>query len=316
MTDFRVLVTAEPFGARAPLSSEGCDITWGGESMEPDELRRVLGTGIDGWIAGCNQITPYVLENANQLRVISRVGVGVDGIDFDTCEERGIIVTHTPHAPSVAVAELTVGLILCLTRNIVYADQSMRMGYWAKGMGSLLSSKTVGIVGVGRIGSQVARILSAFCCQLLGHDIEPDPTVVGTYGLQYVDKKTILLQSDILTLHLPLNDSTRGWLGYDELVQMKETAYLVNTSRGDIIDEAALLKVLLSGQIARAALDVYSQEPYQGPLASLGNVVLTCHMGAAAKEARQAMEARAVEDCLRVLNGQHPLRLVLERERR
>lgn len=315
MSGFRVLVTAEPFGATNPLSSEGCLVSLGTENMDQDELRHTLGQGIDGWIAGRNRVTPYVLGNADRLKVISRVGVGVDAIDFDAVEERGIVVTHTPHAPSVAVAELTVGLILCLTRNIVYADQSMRMGHWMKSMGSLLSAKVVGIVGVGRIGGNVARLLSAFCCFLVGHDIEPDPAVASACNLQYVDKTTILRESDILTLHLPLNDSTRGWLGWDELGLMRETAFVVNTSRGDVVDEAALLDALQSGRIAGAGLDVYSQEPYHGPLASLGNVVMTCHMGAAAKQARFAMEVRAVEDCLLVLKGQPPLRPVPEKER-
>lgn len=261
-----------------------------------------------GYIAGTERVDADVLSKADGLRVIVRLGSGLDNIDLDVCRQRGIKIVYTPDAPVDAVAELAVGLMISLARNIPVTDAAMHKGIWRrdKPQGTLLRGKTVGIVGVGRIGAQVARLLFPFRMVKLGHDVKPDKDVALLTGLEFVDKDEILARSDFLLLHLPLTPETRGWLGADELRKMKRTAYLVNTARGALIDEHALYMALGRDIIKGAALDVFADEPYEGgPLTELPNIVLTRHIGSHTAATREIMCRQAVEGCWTMLADIH-----------
>lgn len=314
---YRVFVSTHPFGAgdRKPLDileDAGCEVTLNpfGRKLRPEEERELL-EGVDGLIAGTERLDEWVLEKAERLRVIARVGVGLDGIDFDVVREKGIVVTYTPQAPALAVAELAVGLILNLARMVTRTDRQLRQGRWNRYMGRRLREQTVGIVGVGRIGRRVAHLLSGFGCRVLGHDLVPDETISDMVGLRWVGRESILRESDFLTLHVPLTDQTYHWVDEGTLAMMKPGACLINTSRGEVVDEEALVRALRVGALGGAAIDVYAEEPYQGPLCEIENIVLTCHMGAATKESRYDMEVGAALDCVRVLCGETPEHPVL-----
>jgi len=308
----RIFVSAYPFGLvdSKPLDilkKAGCKVVLNPykRKIKPEEEKDLL-QGIDGLIAGTEALNGEVLDRADQLRVISRVGVGLDGIDFSVARERGIVVTYTPHAPALAVAELTIGMILDLARMITKADRDIRKGIWSKYMGRLLSEQTVGIIGMGRIGSRVARLLSAFGCHILAHDLDPNLTLSDMFSIEWVSLKNLLKKSDFVTLHVPLTDKTYHLINVATLSLMKPTAFLINTSRGPVVDEAALEQSLRNEIIAGAAIDVYEREPYSGPLLHQEKAVLTCHMGAATTRSRYLMELQAAEDCLRVLQGKRP----------
>ncbi|MCK5611449.1 phosphoglycerate dehydrogenase [Candidatus Pacearchaeota archaeon] len=316
-SSWRVLISTHPFGlvSSEPLDllrANNCEIVMNpyGRKFRPEEERKQL-KGIDGLVAGTELLDETVLEHADRLRVISRVGVGLDGIDFDYAREKGIVVTYTPHAPALAVAELTICLILDLLRMVTIADRNLRKGQWQRYTGHRLRERTIGIVGIGRIGSRVAKLLSGFGCRLLGYDIEPNLTVSDMMKIDWVDFETLLKESDLITAHVPLNEQTYNMIDAKAFDLMKPDSFLVNTSRGSIVNEEALINALDKNKIAGAAIDVFTNEPYNGPLIKQKNVILTCHMASTTKESRYLMELGAVRDCLRVLKGQKPKNPVL-----
>ena len=248
-----------------------------------------------GMIAGVEPLTRDVLSGAEGLRTISRCGIGLDSVDLNAAKELGITVTNTPDAPTVPVAELTIGLILALLRGIPNSDAGIRRSEWVRPMGNLLQGKTVGIIGCGRIGTAVSKILSVFGCRLLGYD----PVVTSSDLVEMFFFDSLLAASDIVTLHLPYTENTHHILDAVRLQSMKKGAILINASRGGLIDDQALLESLQSGHLAGAALDCFEQEPYTGPLTKLENVVLTGHIGSYAKEGRAIMEEQAVKNLLR-----------------
>ena len=260
-------------------------------------------------IAGTEPITARAMDAAPQLKLIARVGIGLDNVDLVAAREREIAVTYTPDAPSAAVAEMTVGLMLDLLRNISRADRMMHSKEWIRLMGRRLNGLTVGVVGVGRVGTRVIRILRRGFpnVTVLANDIEPDSAFGNEYGLTWVDKGKLYTQSDILTLHLPLTRTTRRLIGEREISAMQPSALIINTSRGEIVDEIALASALRSGRLAGAAIDVYEEEPYSGILTEVEKCVLTCHMGSMSLDCRAAMEIEAVEDVLHFVRGE-PLR--------
>ncbi len=242
-------------------------------------------------IAGVEPWTARVMEAAPSLKVISRVGVGVDTIDFAAARARGIEIRSTPDAPAPAVAELTLGLILAMLRKVSLLDRRLRSGEWAKAQGPLLAGKVVGVIGYGRIGRRVAELLKAFEAVPIPYDPVTAPG----------DLIAVLAQSDIVTLHLPYGVETRYILDAAMIARMKPGAYLVNASRGGLVDEAALCAALKSGRLAGAALDVFEQEPYAGPLCDFDAVVLTPHVGSAAVEVRRRMESEAAANLVEAL---------------
>lgn len=194
-------------------------------------------------------------------------GVGLDNVDLIAARERGIQVTYTPEAPAPAVAELTVGLILSVLRHTHRANALLHNSEWHRLMGRRIGDSTVGVIGVGRIGSRVIRLLSSFDVgRFLVNDVTPRAELLGALDVDWVQSEGVFRESDIVTLHVPLTAETRGFVGHGQLDMMKAGAILINTSRGGVVDEAALLRALPEGHLGGAALDVFNQEPYSGPL--------------------------------------------------
>lgn len=252
-----------------------------------------------GMIAGVEPLTRRVLAAADGLRVISRCGIGLDSVDLAAAKELGITVTNTPDAPTVPAAELALGLILSLLRGIPASDSGIRQGRWVRPMGRLLQHKTVGIVGCGRIGSRLAKMLSSMECRVLGGD----PACPVNDHFELVELEKLLAEADIISLHLPYTAQTHYFMDAKRLAMMKPGSYLINAARGGLVDEDALYQALQSGHLAGAALDCFEQEPYQGPLTELENVVLTGHVGSYAREGRIRMEEQAVENLIRELQS-------------
>lgn len=269
-------------------------------------------------ISGMERIDGRFLEAAPGLRLVARFGVGYDNVDVEACTGRGVYVTHTPGVLSGAVADLTWGLILCLSRGLIRADRFVR-GRWALGRERLpfgfdLEGKTLGIVGLGRIGSEVAKRAIGFGVRVIYYDVVRKPELEETYGAEYHNLTELLMRADIVSIHVPLLPSTEGLIGERELRMMKATAILINTSRGRVLDQKALIKALKEGWIAGAALDVYEEEPIplDDPLLRLENVVLTPHMGSATKETRRRMAMVCAENIKAVLEGKRPPNLIPE----
>lgn len=258
----------------------------------------------DALIVGTSSVTAEVMEYAPRLKIISRVGIGLDNVDLNTARQRGIQVAYTPDAPSSAVAELTLGLMVSLLRGVTQANDSLREGKWERVLGRSLSELTVGLIGVNRIGKLVARHLTNFGSRLIANDIAPDEKFGSAVGLRWVEKDELFREADVISLHVPLTAKTKNLIGNRELMTMKKSAILINTARGGLIDETSLVDALRDGTIAGAALDVFSEEPYSGELTRLSNCLLTSHIGSMTREARLRMEVEAVKNVLCCLNGE------------
>jgi len=260
-----------------------------GRRLTSDEVVNRLRDGAVGLIAGLEDLSAKVLHAAPALKVISRVGIGLDNVDLDTAKALGIKVFNTPEPPAQAVAELTIGHILGMLRNISRVDRTIRVGEWKGQFGQLLAGKTVGVVGFGRIGRKVTELLVPFGVNVIAHD----PITPNASGVRFVDLSTLLATSDIVTLHVPYTMDNHHMIGGKEMATMKKGSFLVNIARGGLIDEDALRSSLISGHLAGAALDCFEIEPYAGPLKDLDNVVMTAHMGTYATETRGQMEREA-----------------------
>jgi len=252
-----------------------------------------------GIIAGVEPITKKVLSRAKNLKVISRCGGGLDSIDLEEASRLGIKVLNTPDAPTAAVAELTIGLIIEMLRKINDSDNSIRNGGWFRPMGNLLGNKTVGIIGCGRIGSKVAEILSGFGCEIIGYDSFLKKH--NTIKLKTFDQ--VVKESDIISLHLPYSKEIHHLISDKQFNSMKENSFIVNSSRGGLLDEEALLKHIQSGKIKGAAIDCFEDEPYKGELINYQNVVLSAHIGSYAIESREIQEFQAVENLIKGLTN-------------
>jgi D-3-phosphoglycerate dehydrogenase len=285
----RVLVT-DPIhedGIKALRGFAEVDVKKG---LKPKELADCIANYDVLVVRSATKVTREIIEAGDKLKFIARAGAGLDNIDLKTAEVRDVKVLNTPEAPAVAVAELVMGLMLTWARRISQADASMKQGRWEKTklVGTELRGKKLGIVGTGRVGRAVAYRARAFEMKLLAYDIELNHEFAKKAGVQYVDLKTLLRESDYVTLHVPLMPQTEHIIGEREFELMKPTAVLVNTARGGIIDEAALVKALKEKEIAGACLDVYEREPPEGsPLLKLPNVILMPHLGASSKEAQR-----------------------------
>jgi len=286
-----ILATTSSFSVGAALEAAGYRVEtnpFKRKLTEQEVLDLVVKHKPVGLFAGVEPLTRRVLEaGLPSLRVVSRCGVGLDTVDLAAAEQLGIAVYNTPDAPSPAVAELTLALMLAVLRKVPQADASLRAGKWQALQGRLLAGKTVGVVGMGRIGARVAELCRAFGCRVLACDPRP--------GFDGVPLPRLLAEADVVTLHLPLLAQTRH--GIDPFA-MKKGAVLINCSRGGLVDEAALEKALREGHLAGAGLDVFEQEPYAGPLRELPQVVMTCHMGSAAEECRARMEREAADNLI------------------
>ena len=281
MANFAQLSDLEKAGVEVKLNPFAARLT---EKQAID----LLGTDTIGLIAGLEPLTKNVLQAAKSLKVIARVGTGLDSVDLVAAKELEIIVLNTPDAPTKAVAELTIAHILGLLRHLSQADRQIRNGIWKGLMGSLLETKTVGIVGFGRIGKRVATLLSAFGASVLISDAQ-----VKSDDFQNVGLDELCTRSDIVSLHLPYSEATHHIIDEKRINLMKKGSFIVNISRGGLVDEAMLLVALKSGHLAGAALDCFEQEPYEGELRNLENVQITAHMGSYARETRDLMEQEA-----------------------
>lgn len=256
--------------------------------LTEDQVIELLGTESVGLIAGLESLNSRVLRSATALKVIARVGTGLDSVDLGEATKLGIKVLNTPDAPTSAVAELTLGHILGLLRNIAKTDRQIRDNKWQGQMGSLLETKTVGVVGFGRIGQRVAKLVASFGAKVIVSDPYTDTTEYENCALDELCQRV-----DILTLHLPYVEKTHNLIGSRQFQLMKKGSFVINISRGGLINEIALLQALESEHIAGAALDCFEQEPYFGPLSKLENVQMTAHMGTYARETRDQMEREA-----------------------
>ncbi len=320
----RVLITSFPFGAasREPFPFDGVSrkpldildragISYSlnpmGRRLREDELAASIGEA-EVLIAGTDPVTAHVMDCAPNLGLIARTGIGLDSVDLLAARERAIAVTYTPDGPAPAVAELTVGVMLALLRDIPRADRLMHNRNWQRLPGRRIAKSTVGVVGVGRIGSRVIRILRGGfpSVRILANDLEPDTDSTSGLGVEWTDKARLYRESDVITLHVPLTPENYGLIRAPQLEAMKPDAVLINTSRGGIVDEADLARALLSGTIQGAAVDVFETEPYSGPLTGIDNCILTCHMGSMSADCRIEMERGAVEEAMRFLGGEPP----------
>jgi D-3-phosphoglycerate dehydrogenase / 2-oxoglutarate reductase len=299
MPDRRILVS-DPLSAKAIQilkSAPGISVQEV-KGKKEDELLPLVAT-IDAWVVrGATKVTRRLLDAAPQLRWVARAGAGLDNIDVAAASEKGIGVLNVPGANAIAVAELVFGLLLGLFRQIPAADAAMRRGEWEKSRwsGRELRGKTLAIVGLGKIGGAVARRAKAFEMEVIGVDPIVSAADSRAMGVEPVTFDEIFPRADILSLHAPMLPETKGMIGATELARMPRGAVLVNAARGALVDEAALVEALRSGQLAGAALDVYAEEPPKGsPLLSLPNVVLTPHIGAATVEAQEAVGEEIVK---------------------
>ncbi|MCX6648933.1 MAG: hydroxyacid dehydrogenase [Candidatus Bathyarchaeota archaeon] len=258
------------------------------------------------------KVTREIMEASPRLRAVGVHGIGCDHVDLAAARELGKVVLNTPDALTVTVAEMAVALMLSMTRRIASADKAVRAGGWARKYGDLigieLMGKTVGLVGMGRIGAATARRLRAFDVKLLYWSRTRHVSIEKKNGIEWAELPSLLARSDIISIHLPGSAETHHIIGANELAAMKRGAMIVNTARGRVIAESALIEALKSGHISAAALDVFEQEPIKpdNPLLSMDNVVLAPHLGASSHEAMQRMATQAAQDVLTVLEGGEP----------
>lgn len=306
----KVLITTVPFADKNRLPLEQLEtagieylINPLGRKLKEDELAEMV-TDFDVLIAGTESITDRVMSRASRLKLISRVGIGLDGVDLLSAEKRGIQVSYTPDAPAPAVAELTIGLMLTLLRSVHLVNAQMHRGEWQRHFGRRIPEVTIGIIGAGRIGGRVLRRLAGFGSpRILVNDTTPNLKVAPELKLEWVDKSEIYRNSDVLSLHLPLTKQTKNMIRREQLMQMKPDAMILNLSRGGIINELDLAHVLNAGHLSGAAIDVFEHEPYSGPLSQIDRCLLTSHMGSMSIDCRTRMEIEATEEAVRFLTG-------------
>ena len=317
----KVLITTVPFGDkdRTPLDLlESNNIEYVinplNKKLTEDELMELV-PPFDIIIAGTEQISDKVMEKAGNLKMISRVGIGLDSVDLLVAEKRNIQVSYTPDAPAPAVSELTIGMMLTLLRSAHVSNSQMHLGKWYRFFGRRLSEVTIGIIGIGRIGKGVLEHLQGFGNpKILVNDISIEDDIIKKFNVEWSSKEKIYKHSDIVTLHLPLTGQTKDMIKKDHLLSMKTDAIIINTSRGGIINESDLYKVMQSGHLSGAAIDVFDNEPYSGDLKRIERCLLTAHMGSMSVDCRSRMEIEATEEAVRFLTGK-PLRgLVPEEE--
>lgn len=271
-----------------------------GRKLTEDEVIE-LAKDCVGIVAGVEPLTPRVMDALLNLKCISRVGVGMDNVDLEYAKQKGIIVVNTPDGPTRGVAELTLAMTLSLLRRIPQADAALHQRKWKKQIGNLFLDKKVGIIGLGRIGKSVAELFRGLKNPVIGYDPFANETWAKENGVELASFEEVLKQADILTLHVPGNKDKSPVIGTAELAMMKDGAFLINIARGGVVDEAALYDALKEGKLAGAAIDVYTKEPYDGPLCDLDNIIMTPHLGSYAKEGKLQMEIDAVKNFIKAV---------------
>lgn len=267
------------------------------ERMSEEELLQYVGE-IDGMICGDDRVTARVLDAAPRLKVISKWGTGTDSIDKGAAAKRGIAVKNTPNAFSEPVADTVLSFMLCFARNTVGLNRDMHEGRWKKELDTALNECTLGIIGVGDVGSAVRRRAEAFGMRILGNDIKEKPFE------NMVSLEALLAESDFVSINCDLNEISRHLINDETLAQMKESAYLINTARGPIVDEQALIRALQSGAIAGAGLDVFEDEPLpeNSPLKGMSNVIMSPHNANSSKKAWEYVHKNTVQNLIAELS--------------
>ena len=273
------------------------------ERLSENELLEWIGD-IDGVISGDDRFTEKVLASAPRLKVISKWGTGIDSIDLEACKRRNVAVRNTPGAFNMPVADTVMGYILCFARQLLNLDRDIRAGRWIKRTSISLHECTLGVIGVGNVGKTVVRRAIAFGMRILGNDIvEIPPEFVDETGIEMTSKDDVLRQADFISLNCTLNPTSFHLIGERELSLVKPTAYLINTARGPLIDEPALVKALQEKRIAGAALDVFEVEPLpeSSPLRKMDNVLLAPHNSNSSPEAWERVHENTVKNLLEAL---------------
>lgn len=292
------------FSGKEELTKKGYEIVLNpyGKKMSEQQISELIDDSVTAMIAGTEPLTATILEKATGLKILVRCGIGMDNVDLEAAKKLGIKVFNTPDAPTRSVAELTLGHILSLLRRISESDRAIRHGKWQPLMGSLLYEQTVGIIGFGRIGKMVGNLLTLFGAKVLIHD---DFARETNRDLNFVSKDEIFSNSDIVTLHLPYTKENHHLVNAEMLSKMKPSSFLVNISRGGLVDDSALYQAISDNKIAGAALDCFEQEPYTGPLVNCERVQLSSHMGSYASQSRVKQEQDSctiLMDELRIIN--------------
>jgi D-3-phosphoglycerate dehydrogenase / 2-oxoglutarate reductase len=271
------------------------------------ELADIIGGFEAVVIRSATQLDAELIGRAERLKVIGRAGVGIDNVDVDAATRRGIVVCNAPDSTVVSAAEHTIALLLALVRHVPQADASLRAGRWERSSfaGIELTGKTLGIVGLGRIGQQVARRAAGLGMRVIAYDPFISPERFRELGVEAaVELDTLYANADVITLHLPLTEQTRGLIGADEIRQMRDGVRILNVARGGLVDEEALVAAIRSGKVAGAAIDVFSSEPYSGPLLELDEVVVTPHLAASTTEAQDRAGVLVAEQVVAALDGE------------
>lgn len=307
----KVLITTIPFGNPEPeplklLEKAGIEYTINpfNRKITESDLKEII-NDYDGLIAGTETISSEVIDLAPKLKIISRVGVGTDGVDLNYARDRDIKVTYTPDAPGPAIAELAIGFMYSLLRSTHVSNLQIRNGKWSRSIGRSFSDMTIGIFGAGRVGSKVIDLINKIGCKkILVSDVYHNETLREQYGFEWASKETIYKEADIISLHIPLTADAKGMIKKEQLLAMKEDALLINTARGGIVDEKDLYDVMKTGHIGGVAIDVFEQEPYCGPLIEIERCLITPHIGSASRECRAKMELESVLEIIRYFNNQ------------
>ncbi|MDP9379409.1 MAG: phosphoglycerate dehydrogenase [Chloroflexota bacterium] len=311
---WRVLVGSRSFGKASPdhfrvLEAAGCDVipNTTGRAYRAEELIEAL-RDVDAIITGTDELTRDVIYRAERLKTIAKHGVGLDSIDLQAARERGVVVSATPAAIHDSVADHTLALLLAVTRHVVPGHVSTAAGEWGNYVGVELRGRTLGLVGFGRIGKGVCLRAQAFGMSVVAYDPFPDEPFAAAHDVRFLPLVDLLSTSDVVSLHAGVLDASRPLLGADEVAAMKRGAYLINTARGQLVDEIALARALQEGRLAGAGLDVFASEPSRdSPLLGLPNVVHTPHVAGQTVEGLLRMGDQTVENCLRALRGEPPL---------
>lgn len=312
---WRVLIGSRSFGQAFPehlqqLAEAGCEVIpngVGGRAYRAVELMDAL-PGVDGIITGTDELTAAVIYAADRLKTIAKHGVGLETIDLEAARQRGIVVSATPGTNHDSVADLTLALLLTLARGVATSHNDVVRGGWKAFYGIELQGKTLGIAGLGRIGKAVAVRAQAFGMQVIAFDPYPDKEWASEHNVSFVSLDELLAQADVISLHAAAEMAAGPLVGPAELAAMKPTALLINTARGVLVDEAALVAALRGQQIAGAGLDAFVAEPPAGsPLLALDNVVLTAHLGGRTVDAQRKQGEMCLENLLRALRGEPPL---------
>jgi len=311
---YKVLVTARIFGH---LSDDSFDIfknsgfeqaknPYRGKGLSENELIELIG-GVHGLLTGVDQVTAKVINTADELKIISKFGAGVDNIDVAAATQKGVVVTNAPGMNSDAVADMTFSLILSIARRIPFANDQVRKGNWPLIVGTEICNKTLGLIGLGQIGKRVAMRAGGFNMKILAYELLPDEQFVQELGIKLVPLNRLLQESDFVSIHVPFTSETKDLIKTEQLEMIKPTAYLINTARGGIVDENALHDALESGEIAGAAFDVFKEEPLrEKALIELDNFIATPHISPFTKEAIENAEKLSAQNIIDVLKGQFP----------